>query len=344
MLNALAAPLMRLYEGVLSLRNDLYERGVFRERRLPVPVVSVGSLTVGGVGKTPAAECVARLLHARMGKRVCVLSRGYGRSRKASDPVVVSDGERLRASWSEAGDEPLVLAENLLGCASVVVCPSRVKGGALAVDRLGAEAVVLDDGFQHRALARDANLLLVDGRDFLGNERLFPRGPLREQPSAIRRADAVLFTRTPQGAEEAAAAWLRARAPGTPHFFCELRAGDATWKEPPAEAPKRIAALCGLARPAQFQNTLRSLGYDVALWKEFPDHHRYERADVAPFLEEARRRGAAALLTTQKDWVKVRELKKEWPLPAGFVRLHASVRKEDEFLKFLGEKSETEGR
>ena len=114
--------------------------------------------------------------------------------------------------------------------------------------------------------------------------------------------------------------------------------------EPPAETPKRIAAFCGLARPAQFQETLRSLGYDVALWKEFPDHHRYARTELDSFLEEAGRQGATALVTTQKDWVKVGELRKEWPLLVGCVRLRASVRDEEAFWEFLRGKSDRLGR
>jgi tetraacyldisaccharide 4'-kinase len=327
-----SAPLLnaasKLYEGAVRLRNHLYQKGMLAPSRLDGLVVSVGNLTAGGTGKTPVAEAVARLLAERSGRKICVLSRGYRRPKPSARPVVVSDGLKVLCSWRESGDEPMVLAENLLGRAAVVVAPSRIRAGNHARRELGAEIFVLDDGFQHRSLHRDLNLLLVDGRDFFGNEKLLPAGPLREPVEGMRRADAVVFTRTERGKEEKAVGWLESRAPGTLCFFAILEAGAPEWGAQGGPLPpSRIGAFCGLARGEQFHDALNGKGFDVVHWAAFPDHHVYSREQVMRVAGEAAAKGAAGVLTTQKDWIKCREFlmgpSMEGVLPVGWLPLKA---------------------
>jgi tetraacyldisaccharide 4'-kinase len=175
-----------------QLRLQAYHMRWVAVRQLPCRVISIGNLTLGGTGKTPVVEVVAGLLR-REGIRVCVLSRGYG-GRAQSGITVVSDGKRCLVSPEVAGDEPVLLAEHLADV-PVIVGKDRYAAGMLAVESFGVDAIVLDDGFQHVQLARDLDILLLDAVRPLGNGRLFPRGDLRERPTAIARADAIVLTR-----------------------------------------------------------------------------------------------------------------------------------------------------
>jgi tetraacyldisaccharide 4'-kinase len=277
-------------------------------------VLSVGNLTLGGTGKTPLVETVAALLRDR-GHRVAILSRGYGR--RGHEPLtVVSDGEKVLVSPEVAGDEAFLLAEHLPGV-SVLVGKDRYRAGALAVQRFGVQAVVLDDGFQYLPLARDLNLLLLDAARPLGSGRLFPRGDLREAPSAIARADAIVFTRWEPGMLVFLSA-LQLRHPW-PALFCSqhepidlrlLQDGQAL----PLTSLKdrRVLAFCGIGAPESFRRLLHQLGATVVAFFAFPDHHVYERPGVEALARTAASHGAEAMVTTEKDGVRLRRLS---PLP-----------------------------
>ena len=178
------------YRGALRVRDLAYRFGILRTGRLPCAVVSVGNLTLGGSGKTPTVELVVRTL-PELGAVPAVVSRGYGRVTRGVH--VVADREGVRADARTAGDEPLLLAERLPGVA-VVVGENRYEAGRVAVERLGATALVLDDGFQHRTLAKDLEILVVQGRAPWGNARVFPRGMLREPLAGLARAHAIVVT------------------------------------------------------------------------------------------------------------------------------------------------------
>src|SRR5262245_33056718 len=188
---ALLYPAGLLYRGGVGLRNLLYERGSLPIRHLPVPVLSVGNLTVGGSGKTPFVAYLAQKL-MESGRRVAVASRGYGGSSHPS-PLVVSEGAGPLVSAQEAGDEPVLLSE-LLTSVVVMVCSDRWSAGRFAQERFGSELVLLDDGYQHRRLARDLDLLLVDAGAGFGNGRMLPCGPLREPLRELARCDALVVT------------------------------------------------------------------------------------------------------------------------------------------------------
>jgi tetraacyldisaccharide 4'-kinase len=293
------------YRGLLESRGWLYGRGVLRPRALPCPVVSIGNLTVGGTGKTPAVELAVRTL-TDLGHRPAVVSRGHGR--KSRGVHVVADVASIRLPPEDAGDEPFLLARRLPGV-PVVVGADRWEAARVAVHGCGATAVVLDDGFQQRTLATSLEIVMARARRPWGNGRLLPAGPLREPLHTLARADLVVATGTASvSAEEVAGAVLR-HAPHAPVVTATLEP-VACWEARRMEAVPltrlagaRVVPFAGIAAPAAFAATLRELDVtgDVVV---FPDHHWYSRDDVRRL--EARAAGADALVTTEKDWVRLR--------------------------------------
>jgi tetraacyldisaccharide 4'-kinase len=277
----------------VRFRNGLYNWGWKRATRAPVPVVSIGNLTLGGTGKTPCVEYIARFYSTR-GVRAAILSRGYG-----------SDAGR--------NDEAMVLEENLPDVPHLQGA-DRVALAGLAVEELEAELVILDDGFQHRRLARDLDVVLIDATRPPARDHLFPRGTLREPASGLRRADAIMVTRSDQASADELASlrgWLSCRRPGTPvsvtaHAPLDLIGGEAP--EPTAVlAGKPVKAFCGIGNPNAFCRTLQSLGVDIVDYRVYADHHAYTRADVEDLQRWAETLPSdGAVLTTQKDLVKLR--------------------------------------
>jgi tetraacyldisaccharide 4'-kinase len=293
------------YGGLLHARGRLYERGVLQARAAPCPVVSIGNLTVGGTAKTPAAELAARTL-VELGHRPAIVSRGYGR--KSRGVQMVADAAAIRLEADEAGDEPFLLARRLPGI-PVVVGTDRWKAARLAIDRSGATAVVLDDGFQQRTLDTSLDIVMARARRPWGNGRLLPAGPLREPLSALTRADLVVVAGVGHVDADDVRPALTRHASHVPVATAALEP-VACWDArrmtplPLAHLARlRIVAFAGIASPAAFAATLRELGAsdDVIA---FPDHHWYSRDDLRKL---ARRASAAdALVTTEKDWVRLR--------------------------------------
>lgn len=322
----------QLYARLLEARARRYASGAARSHRLPHPVISVGNLTMGGTGKTPFVAYLARRLRFE-GKHPAILSRGYGR--RSRGVVVVSEGNGPLVSPEEGGDEPVALARELPGVA-IVVARRRVEAAA-AAERLGVDLYILDDGYQHLAIERDANLLLLDARDPFGGERFPPRGRLREPLSALARADAFVLTRVEREAPPAQALATLARAnPPAPVFTARLKAAglydeQGASIEPGALTQRSFVAVCGIARPANFAATLAELGLFPEETLVFPDHHRYTPADVARIHRTLDATGGSWVLTTEKDAVK---LVKRLRLPLVTVRLAVEV-EEPGFFPFL---------
>jgi len=295
------AGLAGVYAAGARAHRAAYERGWLEATRLPCAVVSVGAITAGGSGKTPLAAALAAALHAR-GLRCALASRGYGRA-GGEEVELVSDGVGLRSTAARAGDEPLVLAAHAPGV-PVLVARDRARAGRRAVGAFGAEVLVLDDGFQHHRLARDLDVVVLDGAEGLGNGAVLPRGPLREPPAALRRADAIVVMDGPLAPEDearvaahagAAARFAVRRAPAA------LRPLGHGAPEPPESLRGReVGLLSGLARPAAFRRTVESLGARVVAERRFADHHRYRAADLAGLAAHA-----PLWLTTEKDAVKL---------------------------------------
>jgi len=303
------------YRGVLEAREQLYRWGVLRSQALKPVVVSIGNLTVGGTGKTPATELAALTLSG-LGRRPAIVSRGYRRQSRGVQ--VVADTASIRLDPQEAGDEPFLLARRLPGV-PVVVGSNRHEAARVAVQRFGVDAVVLDDGFQHRTLRKDLEIVMVRTAAPWGNGRLLPGGPLREPLSALGRADLIVATGV-DGIDEAwavrdtAARW----APDVPVLAAAYVPAEC-WRAERMEAValesmagRPLLAFAGIAVPSAFERTLRSLGARLLEMTPFDDHHWYSRADLARLSDRAVALGAEGLVTTEKDWVRLRTL----PLPA----------------------------
>ena len=327
------APLSKLWGAILERRARGYATGRRMSHELPRPTVSVGNITFGGTGKTPMVEFLARRFHSQ-GRRPAILSRGY--RRKSRGLVVVSRGEGPLVSPEEGGDEPVALARKLPGVL-IVVAERRVEA-AREAHALGADLFLLDDGYQHLAVRRDVNLLLLDAEDPFGGGRLPPGGRLREPLSALARADAAVFTRVdrdppPEHALEALARW-NPRAP-----IYTARIGPAGLADengsivPEGELlQSRFVAVCGVAKPAGFAASMKDLGLTPKETLVFPDHHRYGTADLEGIRRAAERTGSAWILTTEKDAVK---LSGRLSVPVLAVRLEVEI-VEPGFFAFLG--------
>ena len=326
------SPLAALYGRAATLRAGWYASGRLSASSLPRPTVSVGNLTFGGTGKTPFVEFLARRLRFE-GWRPAILSRGYGR--RSRGVVVVGAGVGPLVSADEGGDEPVALARSASGV-FVVVGERRADAARRAAD-LGADLFLLDDGFQHLAVRRDVNLLLLDARDPFGGGRLPPAGRLREPLEALRRADAVIFTRVDRGRpDEKALSTVARLAPRAPVFHARIRAtglhderGASISVD--AIAPRRVLAVCGVANPAGFSATLGELGLSAEERLDFRDHQRYGPRQLARIRAAAERTGASLLVTTEKDAVK---LAGRTGLPLLTVRLGVEV-EEPGFFAFL---------
>nr|WP_303649933.1 tetraacyldisaccharide 4'-kinase [Desulfobotulus pelophilus] len=324
--------LASLYNAGLTFRNRLLDRkrGV---RYLPVPVISVGNIVAGGTGKTPMVRTLARML-SKMGLKVAILSRGYGGGLEKKGGLV-SDGKEIICSVSEAGDEPFLLAET--SSAMVYVGADRFKNGLDAVAR-GANIILLDDGFQHRRLHRDLDLVLVDSRYPLGNGRLLPRGILREDPVGLLRAHALIFTHwtfcetIPRERAEALCVW--AEQAELPCFFCQHRQVDRALPLPPPEKAGKLMVFSAIADGRGFADTLRQQGLTVVLTLIFPDHHSYGPSAMHQLEARAREAGADALVTTAKDAVKL-PVPSEWSMPLYVKDAEVSFRDHAAFEEWL---------
>jgi tetraacyldisaccharide 4'-kinase len=326
------APFSALFGRAVSLRAGWYASGRLSARALPRPSISVGNLTLGGTGKTPFVEFLARRLRFE-GWRPAILSRGYGR--RSRGVVVVGAGDGPLVSPDEGGDEPVALARATSGVL-VVVGERRADAARRAAD-LGADLFLLDDGYQHLAVQRDVNLLLLDARDPFGGGKLPPAGRLREPVGAVRRADAVIFTRVDRGWPTLEARATLARlAPGAPVFHARIRPTGLRDEhgasiEPDQLSPRRLLAVCGVANPSGFAATLAELSLAPEERLDFRDHQRYGARQVERIRSAADRTGASLLITTEKDAVK---LAGKAPLPVVTVRLGVEV-EESGFFGFL---------
>jgi tetraacyldisaccharide 4'-kinase len=275
-------PLSSLYGGIVAGRNALYDRGWLRARRLQGPVISVGNLSLGGSGKTPFIILLGELLRAR-GIRFDVLSRGYGRQTRG---LLLVDPAGLPRDF---GDEPLLIARRLQ--APVVVGEDRYAAGRFAESKFGPQMHLLDDGFQHRPLARDFDIVLVTPED--ARDRLLPAGRLREPLRSLQRADAVALV---SGASAES-------FPVNHKIVWRIRRGIVT--ENAQAIPARPIVFCGIARPQNFLLQLRAAGIDPVAEAFFRDHHAYTEKDIRELLALQERSEAGGFITTEKDAVNL---------------------------------------
>lgn len=322
------APASVAYGAGAAARRLAYRCGIRRTRALPVTVVAIGNLTVGGTGKTPLVEVVTRALAAH-GRRPAVLSRGYGR--RAGAPVAVVSGPAgVRLGVEEAGDEPLLLARRLAGV-PVVVGADRAQAGARALAEFAPDVLVLDDGLQQQRLSADLRIVCLDARRPWGNGHLLPWGTLREPREALVRADLLVLTHAESATGlDGLRAELAQLCPGAPVALgaheaeAVLDVGSGAILPLVALRERPLLAFAGIASPEALEATLASLGAPPRGLVGFPDHHPYSPADLAGLVTAARAAGATALVTTEKDamrlgpWPDLRA----WPVWALRIGLH----------------------
>ena len=303
------AGLSYLYGLTVRIRTLLYEKK--KKKELPGFVLSIGNLTVGGTGKTPAAAMMADWA-LKEGYRPAILSRGYG-GKHGKKTFEVSDGQHLLCTPAEAGDEPYLLAKNLKGV-PVILSKARYEAGLYAYERHGSNFFILDDGFQHIGLKRDFDLVLLDATSPFGNMHLLPRGPLREPVDHLRRADVFILTRTGHGTNLILMNYLRKKFGGKPTFESEhvpehliLPSLGHTY-EPNYIRGKRIVGFAGIARPEVFRETLLKLGAEITHFRSFPDHHVFLESELQNLIAERHRFRADLLVTTEKDYVRLGQL------------------------------------
>jgi tetraacyldisaccharide 4'-kinase len=286
--------LSAIYGTWVGTRNRLYDCGVLKARRLPCPVISVGNISVGGSGKTPFVILLGELLKQR-GISIDVLSRGYGRSSRG---VLAVDPE---GSPRDFGDEPILIARRL-GC-RVIVGEGRYQAGLFAEKRFSAQVHILDDGFQHRSLARDFDIALLSPEDL--TDELLPAGRLREPRSSLQRADVVVLP------EEIGNHDLPAKAVWRLRRSIEV-----------SQVPSRPVVFCGIAKPNKFVEQLKNAGIEIAAHKFYRDHHAYISAEIQDLLALRERNGAGGFVTTEKDAINLGPLHEHLkPLTVARVRM-----------------------
>jgi len=340
---AMLSGLSRAFEVIIRVRRFLYNARILRDSTLGVQVIAIGNLTVGGTGKTPVVEKFARELRDQ-GRKVAILSRGY-RSKPppfhqwllnkillrddTTPPRVVSDGRSLLLDSEMAGDEPYMLASNLKDVV-VLVDKDRVKSGRYAIEKFGCDTLLLDDGFQYWKLkGRRLDIVLIDRQQPFGNERLLPRGTLREPPAHLARASYIFITKSDGNTEE-----LRRRISqfnGTagliecihhPLYLEDVFTGERM----PLDfvKGKRIASFSGIAQPESFEKSLVQLGAELVYSKRFADHHRFTQQEVLNAINRSKKRMAETIITTQKDAVRFPKIDRR-DLPIYFMRVEIKI-------------------
>ncbi|CDM65847.1 tetraacyldisaccharide 4'-kinase [Pyrinomonas methylaliphatogenes] len=335
------APFSLLYGAIVRGRTALYRAGVLRTHRIDVPVVSIGNITTGGTGKTPLVIWVARAM-ANEGHRPCILTRGYGR-RSANRRVLVSDGETIFADALTGGDEPLLLAEKLRGKAAVISDRDRVAAAQWARENLAIDLFILDDGFQHLRLARDLDIVTLDASNAWGNG-LLPYGRRREPLSSLARADCLIITRAeqahdPERLREEAKRFGKdrpihlayTRTVGARALDSALQTGPTSdWRD-----RQPFAAFCALGNPGAFFSHLRREGLALTLTCAFADHHIYTQQEIDRLTELAIKSGARALITTEKDAVKLRALR--FDIPCFVLEIEVEIERAEDLRAILND-------
>ncbi|MCO5060564.1 MAG: tetraacyldisaccharide 4'-kinase [Kiritimatiellae bacterium] len=343
LLRGILRSLSWIFRGAVQFRLALYDFGIFRPHALGCQVISIGNLTVGGTGKTPIVEVFARTLQ-QSGRKVAILSRGYRKKEdpkivrlwrrlagtsKEIPPRVVSDGTSLLLDSSLGGDEPFMLAKNLPNVA-VIVDGNRVKSGKYAVQKLGCDTLILDDGFQYLHLKHRLDIVLVDRTNPFGNGRLLPRGILREPIRNLKRASFIFITKSNGDGAVELKKTLRKYNSTAEISECRHSAKyiqDVYTKErAPLDFIKGlpVAAISGIASPKGFEEELIRLGAIVKYHKRNPDHYRYTQQEIIDVINKGVQRGAKIIVTTEKDAVRFPMLERR-DLPVYFLRVEIEM-------------------
>ena len=315
-LGAALSTMATLYGAGVAVKNFVYDSGKIKGHKTPAPIISVGGLTVGGAGKTPVTQLLAETF-LQKGVKVGILSRGYGSAHNLLFHVV-SDGVDLADPPPHSADEPYMMAKNLPGV-PVVCAPDRILGAEMMCKKFELNAIILDDGYQRRSIARDLNILTLNASAPFGSHgKLFPRGVLREPTECIKRANLVVLTSNDKLSDEKAEeiAKMIETACGEKKDVVVMQGGVYDYKtlnDDVVETPDSpLFLFSGIANPARFIKTMENAGIEIAGFLEFPDHHQYTAHDIDIISVEAKKVGAKTLLTTEKDAVRLLTLKEHF--------------------------------
>lgn len=336
-------PLSCVYGAIARQRNRKYDSGN-GVTTVAVPVISVGNITAGGTGKTPMVRYICDYL-SKQGQKPAVLTRGYGAADN-SHPLIVSQWGHIEVNNKASGDEAYLLAQSL-PTSSVIIGRKRRDSAQVAMDTLGATVLVMDDGFQHRALGRNVDIVLIDAANPFGYGHVLPRGLLREPLEGLARATAFVLTKADQVRREALddiREVLQQYAPHTPVFTTVHRPvalyASKTW--PQQSLPidyaveKPVMLVSGIGNPQSFMLTVEAIGYDVNYHIAYGDHHDFTADDVTHMVVAAKDKGAQAIVTTEKDAVKLRDLWNGVDMPLYVLAIGIAFRdKEEEFTHLL---------
>lgn len=306
--NILLLPLFLIYLFIVTIRNYLYDIKIFKALKLPCKIISVGNITVGGTGKTPAVIAIATFLQ-QQNKTVAVLSRGYGR--KTTGTQLVSDGETNPANWETVGDEPMLMAKHLSGI-PVVVDENRIRGGKYLINKFHPEIIILDDGFQHRKIYRDVDIVLINSNMSKLANRIFGFGNFRESWKSLKRAHLIFLTKSnyvvPSKKLQA-----KLELVGLPLFKTNLIPSsyllDSKNNKVEVEyfSGKTALLFSGIGDPESFTKTVQNLNVRVLDSINFRDHKNYSKSDIEKIRNKYRKTVADVILTTEKDFLKIGE-------------------------------------
>jgi len=337
LMNRSLTPLAGLYAAGARLRRTAYQQGWLKSRRLSSPVVSVGNLTMGGSGKTPLVAEVAEVLLAN-GRKPAILTRGYRRE-PGADLIALEPAPHRNPDPRTTGDEPALLAR-MLPQVPMVICADRFRAGQLTETRFGADVHILDDGFQHLALARDVDLVAIDVTADVLRGAVLPAGRLREPLSALAQADVIVLTRTEIRDPAETEKRVREINPKAPIFHCAMRLHslvreDSGRAAEPEDWPTRpVCAFCAVGNPTAFFSDLRRWGFNPVAEITFRDHHVYSREDVEHLNRAAGEKGAVAFVTTEKDVMNLPS-GLEFGLPVLACTIRAEISEPEKFQQVL---------
>ena len=316
-------PFSKIYGFVVKTRIFFYKKGILKSVRLPVPVISVGNITMGGTGKTPVVEYIARYLHKK-GKRVAILSRGYAAN--------IKQANRTQPK-GVFNDEYLLFKENIPDIPNLLN-KDRIKSGLEAIKNFQAEYLLLDDGFQHLRMERNLNIVIIDALNPFGHNHVLPRGMLREPVEELKRADMFMLTHVDQGNRDTVSSIIDRLSEiagyvpvvETVHKpICLESANDATQLDINCLNGKKVFAFCAIGNPVSFRKSIEILGADVLDFRVFPDHHVYTPFELRKLNEAAQRIKPEAIIITQKDRVKIKNHLTLWDFPLWTLKMEISI-------------------
>lgn len=301
-------PLATIYRLIVFWRNVLYNHNFFISRKLPAKIISVGNITTGGTGKTPAVIFLTQHFLQKQ-KKVAILSRGYGR--KTAGTQEVTNGKAIHGDWLNFGDEPYLMAKKLPGV-PIVVDENRYRGGLYIVEKFRPDIIILDDAFQHRALERDVDIVLINAHDQESNHKMFPHGLLREPIKNLKRANFIFLSKTNLNKPSPYLVDLTKKI-DIPTYYSNFNYSDLispNGKKPKQNKKLKTLALSGIADTAGFLRMIKQQKYlRIIKTISYSDHYEYSQADMEKIKREVQLNDIDIIVTTEKDMVKIEKLK-----------------------------------